>query len=593
MVRFSIIIPTYNSRGCVVNCLNSVFNQDFPEAEVILVDNASSDGTAEFVKREYPGVRIIENKVNFGASRARNQGLPISRGEWVLFLDCDTVLGKDFLREAFRLINSLPAETGTIQPKILDAEGKNIYSAGIRMDFLKRFHDLGRGLADASGFNNSGPVFGACCAAALYRRKMLEEIKDAYGYFDKRMFFIFEDADLSWRGQKKGWKCLFYPRLKCFHRGNSSAAGKPVRRYLSFRNRHLTILKNQSFAGIILMLPLYLVYDLPRMFILFFESGKRRADTEREKIRFQERRVTEKVSAIVVTAGAKDYLKHCLDSLLIQSYPVHEIIVIDNSPSSAVSRNLGGAYPSVKFLAGSQDLFYGAGLNKGIALSGGDFILCLNDDLILDMDFIQQGCRGFLAHEMVGLVSGKILRRDRKTIDSAGLFLTAWLTAGERGYGKKGFGRFERPGFIFGVSGSAAFYRREMLEEIKEKNGFFDPEMKMFYEDLDISWRAKKAGWCAYYIPLAVAYHVRGGSFRPDSGLDKPFARRYLDDNLHYELIKNRYRTILKNGNALNLLPRLIPVFIYELIAWGYILLFCPGVLRIFLTGRGPRKSSA
>jgi hypothetical protein len=256
--------------------LDSVFNQSFPEIEVILVDNASSDGTASLVRQRYPQVKIFENKSNLGASRARNQGLLASREEWVIALDCDTVLEKSFLGEASSLISSLPAEVGIVQPKILDAEGRNIYSVGIKMDFLKRFHDLGKGLPDVSGFNSPFLVFGACCAAALYRRKMLEEVKDAYGYFDERMFFIFEDADLSWRARKKGWKCLFYPQLKCLHHGNSSVKGRPLRRYLSFRNRYLTILKNQSLLGIILMLPLYFIYDLPRLVILFFESGKRR-----------------------------------------------------------------------------------------------------------------------------------------------------------------------------------------------------------------------------------------------------------------------------------------------------------------------------
>jgi GT2 family glycosyltransferase len=231
-----------------------------------------------------------------------------------------------------------------------------------------------------------------------------------------------------------------------------------------------------------------------------------------------------------------------------------------------------------------NNLFYTGALNKGIQLSRGEFILCLNDDVVLDTKFIQEALAGFLVKENIGLVSGKILRRNRKTLDSTGLFLSVWRTAKERGYGQADSGQFDKSGFIFGVSGSAAFYRKEMLEAIKKKGDYFDADFRMFYEDLDISWRAHRYGWLAYYIPTALIYHVRGGSFRPDSGIDKPIARKYLNDQLHCDLIKNRYLTILKNETFFSFLLHFIPILIYDLCAWTYVIFFHPKVSKLFFS---------
>lgn len=291
------------------------------------------------------------------------------------------------------------------------------------------------------------------------------------------------------------------------------------------------------------------------------------------------------ISVIVVTIGAKDYLRSCLNSLLMQTHHPFEIIVIDNSLNPNLISEISTVYPSVKFYASKDNLFYAAGMNKGISLSKGEFILCLNDDVILEKNFILEALKGFGIDKNIGMVSGKLLRRDRKTLDSTGLFLSVWRTAKERGYSKIDLGQYERNGYIFGVSGSVAFYRRQMLEEIREGKDYFDPDFDMFYEDLDLAWRANIIGWKGYYISSAIAYHVRGGSFRPDSGIDKAIARKYLNNQLLYGLIKNRYLTILKNENVFSFFLCLMPILIYDLCAWSYVIFFRPEVIRLFVTG--------
>jgi GT2 family glycosyltransferase len=267
MAKTSIIIPTYNSAAFIGPCLDSIFRQITPETDVIIVDNGSKDGTAGLVKEKYPQARIIANKTNLGASASRNQGVAISSAEWIITLDSDIILQDNFLAETAKIIKTLPERIGSVQFKILRARQNRIFSTGIKRDFLNRFHDMHKGFP-ANGLDCVKDVFGACCAAALYRRKMLEEIKDKHGYFDERLFFLFEDAELSWRAQKTGWRCLYSPGAVCFHHGNGSATDRKTRQYFSFRNRQLAILKNENPLLILLKLPFYLAYDIPRAFIL-------------------------------------------------------------------------------------------------------------------------------------------------------------------------------------------------------------------------------------------------------------------------------------------------------------------------------------
>ncbi len=297
-------------------------------------------------------------------------------------------------------------------------------------------------------------------------------------------------------------------------------------------------------------------------------------------------------SIIIVSCGVRDYLWPCLDSVGKQTHPYLEIIVIDNSLNPNFSREIKECYADIELYSSPKNLFYCAALNKGIEMSKGDFILCLNDDVILDRGFIEEALKGFSIDERIGMVSGKILRSDGKTIDSTGLFLSLWRTAKERAYGCKDMGQFEKEEYIFGVNGAVAFYRREMLEAIKVDSDYFDSDYHFFYEDLDIAWRAQRYGWKGYYIPEAVAYHVRGGTARPSTGINKPYARRYLNTNLQLDLLKNRYLTIIKNQSFLTLLPYLPFILSYDILAWIYILFFRPNLIIKFLLNLKYLKSA-
>lgn len=297
--------------------------------------------------------------------------------------------------------------------------------------------------------------------------------------------------------------------------------------------------------------------------------------------------VEKTVSAIVVTYRAGDYLMTCLDSLETQSYSSIETILINNSDTCDFYSQVKRTFPEIKIYSSPGNLFYCGALNKGIELSAGEFILCLNDDAALEKDFVEQALQGFEINDKIGMVSGKILRRDGRTLDSAGLFLNIGRAPMERGYGRLDRGQYEKAEYIFGVNGAAAFYRRRMLEDVKINAAYFDTDYRIFYEDLDIAWRAQNYGWKAYYWPLALAYHARGATARSGSGAGRPHARRYLSGELHLDLLKNRYITLIKNESFFGLLAHLPAILAYDIFIWAYVLLFNPGLIKRFVLSLG------
>lgn len=283
-IKISVVIVTFNSGHCIENCLSSVFFRIPAGLEVIVVDNGSSDETVRKIKKAYPDVRVLENKENLGACKARNQAIDLCSGEWVFTLDCDCYLPHDFFENIFAYLKDVPDDVGEVQPKILKIDKQTIYSCGIHLSrVFNRFYDIGQGRSDTLQFNRTLDIFGACCAAAFYRRAMLKQLKETTGYFDERFFFLVEDVDLSWRAQKKGWKAVFIPQAVCYHSGNSSNSDKKLREFLCVRNRYYLISKNKGALNYCKrVLPLFL-YDLPRLFYLFLFNRRVRRNLRQLK----------------------------------------------------------------------------------------------------------------------------------------------------------------------------------------------------------------------------------------------------------------------------------------------------------------------
>ena len=293
-----------------------------------------------------------------------------------------------------------------------------------------------------------------------------------------------------------------------------------------------------------------------------------------------------RVSVSIVTFNQNDSLRECLRSISSQSHANLEIVIVNNSQEK-MSLNPQNIGLPVKVISNKTNLFYAKAQNSGIKESSGEFVLCLNDDVVLDVNFIKNALRGFKKDSTIGMVSGKVLSfYDIKIIDSTGLFLARSRKPLDRGYKTIDQGQYSKEGYVFGVPGAVGIYKRQMLEDTSINKDFFDSRFGIFYEDLDLCWRARNKGWRAYYIPEAKAYHKRGKTVKANAHktwLLRDYSFCSLSEDLQLMLIKNRYRTIVKNDKWEDFLKNFIFILGYELKLWFYVLIIRPNLAyRLF-----------
>ena len=294
------------------------------------------------------------------------------------------------------------------------------------------------------------------------------------------------------------------------------------------------------------------------------------------------------VSIIVINWNGKRFLQECLQSLYAQTCRDVEVILIDNDSTDGSRELLREHASRCRLLLNSANLGYCGAANLGISASRGDYVLILNPDVTLSPDFLEKLASCAERNPQVGSLTGKLLRFDHQTLDSAGQFLRKNLTPLERGYDQPDTGQYNVAEYVFSSCGAAAFYRRKMLEDIQLDGEYFDDAYFAFYEDLDIGWRAQLFGWKAYYLPDAVAHHYRGGGFSspsaPASWVERlPFAPRVSFTGkprfVQRHILKNRYLTLIKNADWSELFIGLPKIARLEFLILGYMLLARPSLL--------------
>jgi GT2 family glycosyltransferase len=250
----SVTIVTYNSGRFIKRCLESVLSQEYPFKEIIVVDNNSTDGTIDILERFESRCRVINNAENIGFAAAQNQAIGLSDSEWVLTLNPDVLLLKGFL-EALITAGNLDDRVGTVCGKLLNmtadfefGDKPLVDSTGIYFTPNLRHLDRGSLQVDNGHFRNYEYVFGATAAAALYRREMIADISIGGEFFDADFFAYREDADVAWRAQLMGWKCLYAPYARGYHvrkalPGNRRALPPEINMH-SVKNRFLLRMKN-------------------------------------------------------------------------------------------------------------------------------------------------------------------------------------------------------------------------------------------------------------------------------------------------------------------------------------------------------------
>ncbi len=287
------------------------------------------------------------------------------------------------------------------------------------------------------------------------------------------------------------------------------------------------------------------------------------------------------VSVLILNYKQAEYVPHCLSSLLKQTYPNLEIFFIDNGSQDCSVNYVQANYPNVIVIANPMNLFFSKAHNLAIQRATGEYIVPLNVDISLTETFIEQMVEATKLDSRVGMISGKLLQMDKDLnpltppiIDSTGLWFSLQLRHFDRGSLEIDRGQYNRIEYIFGPSGAAPLYRREMLEDIAYESEYFDDDFVIYREDADLAWRAQLLGWKGIYTPEAIAYHVR--RVRPTD------ERKTIAPDLNMHSVKNRFLMRVKNQTRGNAIRCLFPAFWRDLQVLGYVLLFERSSIKAF-----------
>jgi GT2 family glycosyltransferase len=253
----AVTIVTYNSAKFIARCLESVFEQDYPNLQVVIVDNASVDDSAAQAARFLPRVNLIRSQMNTGFAGGQNLAIASCRSDWVLTLNPDVRMERNFISSLVNAAARTDQRIGTVCGKLLSMgedfavpQNTTFDSTGIFMTPNLRHFDRGSKLPDEGAFDRDEYVFGATGAAALYKREMIDDISLNREFFDEDFFAYREDADVAWRAQLLGWTCLYTPSAVAYHvrsvlPSNRNRVSPFINRH-SVKNRFLLRIKNAT-----------------------------------------------------------------------------------------------------------------------------------------------------------------------------------------------------------------------------------------------------------------------------------------------------------------------------------------------------------
>jgi GT2 family glycosyltransferase len=237
--RVSVIIPNWNGVRLLRPCLDALRRQTYTNHEVIVVDNASTDGSLAVLRDEYPEVRVVALPSNRGFAGGCNAGIAAARGQFIVTTNNDTEAEPGWLAALVAALDRHP-EAGSAAARIMLYDRRDtLHSAG---DLFRR-----DGIPDSRGvwqpyappYDRECYVFGGCGGATMYRRAMLEQV----GLFEETFFMYCEDVDLNWRAQLAGWKCIYVPDAIIYHH-LSATGGGPLSSYYVGRNTLWVLVRN-------------------------------------------------------------------------------------------------------------------------------------------------------------------------------------------------------------------------------------------------------------------------------------------------------------------------------------------------------------
>ena len=267
--KVSIIVVNWNGERFLKDCLSALSSQSYVNCEIILVDNGSSDNSVRFTRDNFPAVKIVKLTENKGFTGGNAAGLEVAQGAYIGLINNDARPDQTWLENLIqpmlqdRTIGVCASKLIFENPRVLNSAGDGLTTAGVGFN---------RGLGQsASQFDMPEPVFGACGAAVLYRRRMLDEI----GFLDEDFFLYDEDTDLNFRAQLAGWKCVYVPTAVAYHVANATAKRlSDLHVYYHTRNLEFVWMKNMPFGLTIRFAHHKVIQELGSFCYLCLRHGK-------------------------------------------------------------------------------------------------------------------------------------------------------------------------------------------------------------------------------------------------------------------------------------------------------------------------------
>ncbi|MBU9889158.1 MAG: glycosyltransferase family 2 protein [Candidatus Omnitrophica bacterium] len=259
------------------------------------------------------------------------------------------------------------------------------------------------------------------------------------------------------------------------------------------------------------------------------------------------------LSVVILTCNSRKHIATCLDAVLVQSAPDSEVIVVDNGSTDGTKELVRDRGARVRLIENPVNRGASGARNQGIENSSGEWVLTLDCDVVLGEGFLERFREASESLSVdTGMVQPCVLDWDGRTVYSQGIYLSRLRRFFDLNRGKHTCVSPDAGRKIIGPCSAAAFYRRSMLEALKERTGYFDERFFFLVEDADLAWRAKRAGWKVAYFAACVCFHA-GNSSSTD-----PKLRQYLS-------WRNRRWMVAKNEGFWGKWALVVIAFPYEL----------------------------
>jgi GT2 family glycosyltransferase len=250
-------VVSWNSADQLADALDTLAAQRHAPVEVVVVDNASADASRAVAAR-YPDVRVVANPTNLGFAGAANQGVALARAagaDALLLCNPDIRLDAGYLEAATAALGGQPGRAA-VQGKLRRTDNGILDTTGHVAFRTRLFRNRGEGQADTGQFDTPGEVFGISGAVALYRLAALDDVACDGEVFDADLFAFWEDVDLDWRLQLRGWQAWYTPEATGWHeRGGAGPRRSAVVEELNFANRFLVVTKNDHYPSLLRAAP--------------------------------------------------------------------------------------------------------------------------------------------------------------------------------------------------------------------------------------------------------------------------------------------------------------------------------------------------